>query len=59
VLDVPILLRSMAAGTDGMGAALSEPGGGRNMVVGGATTADVEGVAVSWWAAAPSLSEEA
>ena len=49
----------MAAGTDGIGAALSEPGGGRNMVVGGGTVADEDGA--SWWleASPSSLSEEA
>lgn len=48
----------MAAGTDGIGAALSDPGGGRNMVVGGAAAAG-EGGAAWWLTASPSLSEEA
>ncbi len=58
---MPILLRRMAAGTDGMGAALSEPGGGRNMVVGGGAADDELALTAAWLltAAPSSLSEEA
>jgi len=51
---MPIRLRNTEAGTDGIGAALSDPGGGRNRLVG----TDAEAAAASWFAA-PSLSEEA
>ena len=51
---MPIRLRNTEAGTDGIGAALSDPGGGRNRLVG--TDA---GAAAAFLFAAPSLSEEA